>query len=120
MYIVVMFVFVMIRRPPRTTRTDKLFPYTTLFRSVPALPYLLVVLEQHGGQPYQSIEINRLVGGQRSAVITINFGRLDFAGRGSTAIRRVGVHQRVFPKRNILLHGAQTRDRKSTRLNSSH
>src|SRR3546814_10131975 len=26
----------MIRRPPRTTRTDTLFPYTTLFRSVPA------------------------------------------------------------------------------------
>src|SRR3546814_1398422 len=24
----------MIRRPPRSTRTDKLFPYTTLFRSV--------------------------------------------------------------------------------------
>src|SRR3546814_5987680 len=25
----------MIRRPPRSTRTDTLFPYTTLFRSVP-------------------------------------------------------------------------------------
>src|SRR3546814_14006270 len=28
------FVFVMIRRPPRSTRTDTLFPYTTLCRSV--------------------------------------------------------------------------------------
>src|SRR3546814_14583675 len=31
----------MIRRPPRSTRTDTLFPYTTLFRSVcltPAVP----------------------------------------------------------------------------------
>src|SRR3546814_7631429 len=28
----------MIRRPPRSTRTDTLFPYTTLFRSVIALP----------------------------------------------------------------------------------
>src|SRR3546814_8934715 len=27
----------MIRRPPRSTRTDTLFPYTTLFRSVDAL-----------------------------------------------------------------------------------
>src|SRR3546814_7501733 len=27
----------MIRRPPRSTRTDTLFPYTTLFRSVEAL-----------------------------------------------------------------------------------
>src|SRR3546814_8148161 len=27
--------FLMIRRPPRSTRTDTLFPYTTLFRSHP-------------------------------------------------------------------------------------
>src|SRR3546814_14711464 len=26
--------FLMIRRPPRSTRTDTLFPYTTLFRSI--------------------------------------------------------------------------------------
>src|SRR3546814_3952660 len=30
------FFFLMIRRPPRSTRTDTLFPYTTLFRSVAA------------------------------------------------------------------------------------
>src|SRR3546814_14021449 len=29
-----MFVCLMIRRPPRSTRTDTLFPYTTLFRSL--------------------------------------------------------------------------------------
>src|SRR3546814_8416435 len=29
--------FVMIRRPPRSTRTDTLFPYTTLFRSLGGL-----------------------------------------------------------------------------------
>src|SRR3546814_5458265 len=28
----------MIRRPPRSTRTDTLFPYTTLFRSLLSLP----------------------------------------------------------------------------------
>src|SRR3546814_1933444 len=28
------FFFVMIPRPPRSTRTDTLFPYTTLFRSI--------------------------------------------------------------------------------------
>src|SRR3546814_2923032 len=27
----------MIRRPPRSTRTDTLFPYTTLFRSAPGV-----------------------------------------------------------------------------------
>src|SRR3546814_15587665 len=31
---VVFFFFLMIRRPPRSTRTDTLFPYTTLFRSL--------------------------------------------------------------------------------------
>src|SRR3546814_12131272 len=30
----VIIVFLMIRQPPRSTRTDTLFPYTTLFRSV--------------------------------------------------------------------------------------
>src|SRR3546814_18542445 len=35
----------MTRRPPRSTRTDTLFPYTTLFRSVqlPACPALLTI-----------------------------------------------------------------------------
>src|SRR3546814_16783070 len=31
------FFFLMILRPPRSTRTDTLFPYTTLFRSVDAI-----------------------------------------------------------------------------------
>src|SRR3546814_11187608 len=35
-----LFFFLMIRRPPRSTRTDTLFPYTTLFRS-PATFHLL-------------------------------------------------------------------------------
>src|SRR3546814_6986029 len=37
--------FLMIRRPPRSTRTDTLFPYTTLFRS-----------GNHRGQPQRRIE----------------------------------------------------------------
>src|SRR3546814_19007127 len=41
----------MIRRPPRSTRTDTLFPYTTLFRSVDQADDRRVVLafEQVGG-----------------------------------------------------------------------
>src|SRR3546814_12118612 len=31
--VIYLFFFLMIRRPPRSTRTDTLFPYTTLFRS---------------------------------------------------------------------------------------
>src|SRR3546814_8223823 len=33
-FMVIMFVVLRIRRPPRSTRTDTLFPYTTLFRSL--------------------------------------------------------------------------------------
>src|SRR3546814_2411241 len=37
--VISIFFFLMIRRPPRSTRTDTLFPYTTLFRSsLPARP----------------------------------------------------------------------------------
>src|SRR3546814_2378566 len=37
----------MIRRPPRSTRTDTLFPYTTLFRSL---------REQFGARPVMAVE----------------------------------------------------------------
>src|SRR3546814_10168834 len=45
-----LFFFLMIRRPPRSTRTDTLFPYTTLFRS----PYFMVApkaLKRDGNNP---------------------------------------------------------------------
>src|SRR3546814_4550005 len=38
----------MIRRPPRSTRTDTLFPYTTLFRSAGAVPAGFPPLEAAG------------------------------------------------------------------------
>src|SRR3546814_15161380 len=50
----------MIRRPPRSTRTDTLFPYTTLFRSVvigasgtpAALPAKALKSRQYAGKVY--------------------------------------------------------------------
>src|SRR3546814_2560613 len=36
----------MIRRPPRSTRTDTLFPYTTLFRSLLPFPLILGALRK--------------------------------------------------------------------------
>src|SRR3546814_11332234 len=36
----------MIRRPPRSTRTDTRFPYTTLFRSI-AIPYSYVAPDSY-------------------------------------------------------------------------
>src|SRR3546814_8500860 len=43
----------MIRRPPRSTRTDTLFPYTTLFRS--PCRSLAVVAPQHHRPPIGSL-----------------------------------------------------------------
>src|SRR3546814_20174626 len=37
----VFFFLLMIRRPPRSTRTDTLFPYTTLFRSLLVVKVLM-------------------------------------------------------------------------------
>src|SRR3546814_12989825 len=39
----------MIRRPPRSTRTDTLFPYTTLFRSSPWFQKARAYVERQGG-----------------------------------------------------------------------
>src|SRR3546814_13366780 len=38
----------MIRRPSRSTRTDTLFPYTTLFRSAPSVRFVEIGAEQAG------------------------------------------------------------------------
>src|SRR3546814_5868905 len=47
----VCFFFLMIRRPPRSTRSDTLFPYTTLFRSVPVLPGGIVTFRRWRAVP---------------------------------------------------------------------
>src|SRR3546814_13154388 len=44
-----LFFFLMIRRPPRSTRTDTLFPYTTLFRSI----LVAHCAQQHAGVALQ-------------------------------------------------------------------
>src|SRR3546814_2298366 len=58
----------MIRRPPRSTRTDTLFPYTTLFRSLieelGLLPHIDTVVS---GLPYgvqKSVELARALAGK--------------------------------------------------------
>src|SRR3546814_14965308 len=70
----------MIRRPPRTTRTDTLFPYTTLFRSpVPQL-------RAHGkGQHILGIAL--------SGAREIDMDRLDAAGLQPRRQRRTAALQ---------------------------
>src|SRR3546814_8705053 len=59
----------MIRRPPRSTRTDTLFPYTTLFRSCQdCAPFSLdelglhakLVADQFGDLDVEAIQLTRL------------------------------------------------------------
>src|SRR3546814_2149269 len=64
------FFFLMIRRPPRSTRTDTLFPYTTLFRSRPPPAHE----EQVTGAP----EMKKLLGTVASALVLAM--ALGFAG----------------------------------------
>src|SRR3546814_5993752 len=56
----------MIRRPPRSTRTDTLFPYTTLCRSVPAGNARLLVAEGAGGVVGVSSTPDGLPGGMQA------------------------------------------------------
>src|SRR3712207_7313025 len=88
----------MIRRPPRST----LFPYTTLFRSDRPEPMLqrIISARQVGVQYVQPILAGDL--GQRAVIAPLNGGGVvDEASE-----RAEPLHSR--------------RDRKSTRLNSSH
>src|SRR3546814_13288371 len=51
--VLALFFLLMIRRPPRSTRTDTLFPYTTLFRSLRLRAGLLLrlLLSHRAGHP---------------------------------------------------------------------
>src|SRR3546814_11477855 len=65
------------RRPPRSTRTDTLFPYTTLFRSVLA-PQPTPVNQGNEvlGQIFGSKDVSRTVAGQAAAPTGIDTGIL--------------------------------------------
>src|SRR3546814_5423902 len=60
---ILVFFFLMIRRPPRSTRTDTLFPYTTLFRS--ARVQAIQHKSQHGGQAGHDPGLQTALRGQR-------------------------------------------------------
>src|SRR3546814_8524520 len=117
-----LFFVLMIRRPPRSTRTDTLFPYTTLFRSPRVRPH------SRGAQFMDDL----------AACGDELFGR-------QFGIEDGGVHalehrmRRPLPVRDLIefvlrpaegeaqhrdaepiLHARIDLDRKSTRLNSSH
>src|SRR3546814_11977675 len=84
--------FLMIRRPPRSTRTDTLFPYTTLFRS-----------RQHAVDRRDDPALAADRHAEHAAYITASGGR--HMQRGAVG-NEIGIDR--------------AQDRKSTRLNSSH
>src|SRR3546814_21196281 len=99
----------MIRKPTSSTRTDTLFPYATLFRSL-AAQGRLVGLEIGGGLRRDELQ---LVGVVRLGEV---HGLLAFLGnrqRGDQEVELLGVQGR----NDAVPVGG---DRKSTRLNSSH
>src|SRR3546814_5270676 len=76
------------RRPPRSTRTDTLFPYPTLFRSMQSAP-AVVFLEQE----YVHVSPGFSVPGELSPFVETRTGgssqlesssRIDAAGKGRT------------------------------------
>src|SRR3546814_19700236 len=72
------FLFFRIRRPPRSTRTDTLFPYTTLFRSF---------LSGVGGLPWKNWSNSRespLQAVQEAASAADLLYPVDLGARGST------------------------------------
>src|SRR3546814_9162085 len=129
-HVVVLFLL-MIRRPPRSTRTDTLFPYTTLFRSFsPSCPV--------------SERISRASPGKRSRCSTVTRSHADSRsrpgqpGNGSAPRSRrrnerwAGQETESDMKKVVVFGGGgycgsvlvpdllNDGDRKSTRLNSSH
>src|SRR3546814_12111467 len=96
------FFFLMIRRPPRSTRTDTLFPYTTLFRSIKR-----GYTRDFATRTFKQIE---------------GFGSYGFPESHAASFAKIAYasswmkchHPEIFCA--ALLNA----DRKSTRLNSSH
>src|SRR3546814_1189117 len=103
----------MIRRPPRSTRTDTLFPYTSLFRSR-LRELLLDFLDLAVLEDLQLAEEGpHLVGG----LVLADQPGAALGGRGGDA--GFQLFAAVVERLDALRHRI-AQDRKSTRLNSSH
>src|SRR3546814_10202403 len=71
----------MIRRPPRSTRTDTLFPYTTLFRSLPWLGTdMTLVGADTYGKPVGQIALDNAECDDRMRVIAFALANADGQG----------------------------------------
>src|SRR3546814_19381626 len=98
----------MIRRPPRSTRTDTLFPYTTLFRSrCSKSREARAILEAAGAEV---TVIDYLKAPPSAADLKALYARAGMTPREGLRTAETGA--------KALTHADE--DRKSTRLNASH
>src|SRR3546814_15111891 len=67
-----LFLFLMLRRPPRSTRTDTLFPYTTLFRSDPFLRRFFGIPDGPQERVRQALGSGVIVDAESGLVLTNN------------------------------------------------
>src|SRR3546814_3965733 len=103
----------MIRRPPRSTRTDTLFPYTTLFRS----NGLLSLLPPGLPLPTSGVQLtlfSTLETEAKAAYLQTTFYPSDWFDI------TLGARFQHEKRGTTQADSALTTDRKSTRLNSSH
>src|SRR3546814_6321985 len=121
----------MIRRPPRSTRTDTLFPYTTLFRS--GVDDVAVRVNRHvvvaeraragGGTPGACVGVDHRAAVVREAADDVAAVAADaeqdrgFVGRAPLRARLADGDLGAVV---VLAQDQVDQDRKSTRLNSSH
>src|SRR3546814_6519515 len=87
--LLVLFFFLMIRRPPRSTRTDTLFPYTTLFRSSCCL---------HGEENHRACRL-RVVDGVHDRTRCRRLEAVSPAVRDDVGNGQLGIPKRAGPLR---------------------
>src|SRR3546814_11012662 len=75
----------MIRRPPRSTRTDTLFPYTTLFRSFACIVAI----------PYETAVFSRLLHSASERVFVC-------FPAGDVSLSQIFISENIFEKRHIV------------------
>src|SRR3546814_7880233 len=117
----------MIRRPPGSTRTHRLFPYTTRFRSLYAtfgiLAFVSVIAVSWAPTLYNrsfDLPLSRAAMLVGMAILIGGVAGALTSGWFSDRFVRYGGAGRFRVQMTALLLSTPLLDRKSTRLNSSH
>src|SRR3546814_20236925 len=109
----------MLQRPPRFTRTDTLFPYTTLFRSEPFSGWRRLAAQTWSAPDDPSVYaiLDIPMAGSLAFMESVRAKHGVHVTPTHLVARALALSMRRYPQLNgIVARG----DRKSTRLNSSH